>query len=178
MESEGDKATSKPALAVKPVRAAVDARAVRPNRCLLERGPRGVPPRFVPSRSPCSFVRRGSLQGALQFALLGARGGERCYSLAFASAEPSFPCILCPRLELSLEPKPLANELCGDVSRRPGCEPTSRPLFMSALDEPSRESFRPLTPHVVTRHQRVGSCSDRQLPPRAFSRRTRSDFTE
>jgi len=39
---------------------------------------------------------------------------------------------------------------------------------MSALVEPSRDAFRPLTPYVVTRHQRVGSCSDRQLPPHAL----------
>jgi len=91
-------------------------------------------------------------------------GGGRCYSLAPASVD----LLLAHPLSSNRNSVPARSRasLRGGVSRRPGCWPSARPLFISALVEPSRAAFRPLTPRVVSWHQHVGSISDRQLLPR------------
>jgi len=103
------------------------------------------------------------------------RGGGRCYSLASASVDSLLVHPLSPGRNVF---RPEAEHVCllDGVLRRPGCWPSARPLFMSALVEPSRDASQPLAPHVATRHQRVGSCSDRQLRPRALLSSARGPF--
>jgi len=92
------------------------------------------------------------------------RGGGRCYSLASASVE-------------ALRVHPLSSEArrvssgsrAGMPARRRLATSWMRtlraPLVRAALVEPSRDASRPLTPHVASRHRRVGSLPDRQLQP-------------
>jgi len=73
----------------------------------------------------------------------------------FGRSVPRAPSVLAPK---RISARSRACCLLGGVLRRPGCWPSARPLFMSALVEPSRDAFQPLTSHVATRHRRVGSC--------------------
>jgi hypothetical protein len=102
-------------------------------------------------------------------------GGGRCYSLASASVDPLLAHPLSSgRNVFRLEAEHVC--LLGGVSRRLGCGPYARPLFMSALAKPSREPSQPLAPHVTTRHRRVVPNSDRQLEPRALLSNARGLF--
>jgi len=66
----------------------------------------------------------------------------------------------------------------GDVSRRPGCGPSARPLFMSALVEPSRDASRPLASVVTVRHRASAPSPTSSQGPAGCSRAHEVRFTE
>jgi hypothetical protein len=91
----------------------------------------------------------------------------------FVSDAPS------PRTGAYPGPEPRVCFLRGDAFQRPGCQPSSRPLFMSALEEPSPKTTRPLTPYCRSAAPVVGSYLSRPpaLASYATLERAKSNFT-
>jgi hypothetical protein len=149
---------------------------MRPDRAFARTRIHEDPPGLFGRRGPpCSIVWRGSSRGPVRFAPLDPFWSGRCYSLASASADLLLAHPLSPSLNVVL---PGAAPSCsrGDALQRPGCWPYARPLFISALVWPSRESFRRLTApcHLPAPAHRL--LSDRQLFPRAPLWRDRGSF--